>query len=69
MLWIFEVLAASFKNSQQVLELVKYGVGAATISPDVIEGLIKLDSVTCAVAAFTKDFEGLCGKGKSMLDC
>jgi len=64
-----EVLAASFKNSQQVLELVKYGVGAATISPDVIEGLIKLDSVTCAVAAFTKDFEGLCGAGKSMLDC
>jgi TalC/MipB family fructose-6-phosphate aldolase len=64
-----EVLAASFKNSQQVLELAKYGVGAATISPDVIEGFIKLDSVTCAVAAFTKDFEGLCGKGKSMLDC
>lgn len=64
-----EVLAASFKNSQQVLELAKYGVGASTISPDVIEGFIKLDSVTCAIAAFTKDFEGLCGKGKTMLDC
>jgi len=64
-----EVLAASFKNSQQVLELVKYGVGASTISPDVIEGLIKLDAVTSAIAAFTKDFEGLCGEGKSMLDC
>jgi TalC/MipB family fructose-6-phosphate aldolase len=64
-----EVLAASFKNSQQILELAKYGVGAATIAPDVIEGLIKLDSVVCAVAAFTEDFERLCGKGKSMLDC
>lgn len=64
-----EVLAASFKNSQQVLELSKYGVGAATISPDVIEGLIKLDSVTSAIAKFTKDFESLCGKGKTMLDC
>jgi TalC/MipB family fructose-6-phosphate aldolase len=64
-----EVLAASFKNSQQVLELAKYGVGAATIAPDVIEGLIKLDSVTSAVAAFTKDFEGLCGEGKTMLNC
>lgn len=63
------VLAASFKNSQQVLELTKYGVGAATISPDVIEGLIKLDAVTCAVSAFRKDFEGLCGVGKTMLDC
>lgn len=64
-----EVLAASFKNSQQVLELAKYGVGAATIAPDVIEGLIKLDAVTCAVAAFTKDFEKLCGKGKTMINC
>ena len=64
-----EVLAASFKNSQQVLELAKYGVGAATIAPDVIEGLIKLDAVTNAVAAFTKDFEKLCGEGKTMLDC
>ena len=37
-----EVLAASFKNSQQVLELCAYGIGAATIAPDVIEGLIKM---------------------------
>ena len=54
-----EVLAASFKNSQQVLELCAYGIGAATIAPDVIEGLIKNDAVTAAVGAFTKDFEGL----------
>lgn len=64
-----EVLAASFKNSQQVLELCEYGIGASTISPDVIEGLIKNDSVTMAVAAFTKDFERLCGEGKTMKDC
>ena len=64
-----EVLAASFKNSQQVLELAKYGVGAATISPDVIEGLIKLDAVSSAVDTFKKDFEGLCGEGKTMVDC
>lgn len=64
-----EVLAASFKNSQQVLELCEYGIGAATISPDVIEGLIKNDSVAMAVEAFTKDFEGLCGAHKTMKDC
>lgn len=64
-----EVLAASFKNSQQVLELAKYGIGAATVAPDVIEGLIKLDVVTSAVEAFTKDFEKLCGQGKTMLNC
>lgn len=64
-----EVLAASFKNSQQVLELCEYGVGACTISPDVIEGLVKNDAVTMAVEAFVKDFEGLCGAGKTMKDC
>lgn len=64
-----EVLAASFKNSQQVLELCAYGIGAATISADVIAGLIKNDSVTAAVNAFTKDFERLCGAGKTMKDC
>ena len=64
-----EVLAASFKNSQQVLELCEYGIGAATIAPDVIEGLIKNASVTSAVEAFTSDFEGLCGEGKTMENC
>lgn len=63
-----QVLAASFKNSQQVLELAKYGIGGATIAPDVINGLIKLDAVDCAVEAFIKDFEGICGEGKTMLD-
>lgn len=64
-----EVLAASFKNSQQVLELCGYGVGACTVSPEVIGELLKNDSVTMAVAAFTKDFEGLCGRGRTMEDC
>ena len=64
-----EVLAASFKNSQQVLELCKYGIGAATISSDVIEGLIKNDCVDVAVENFRKDFEILCGQGKTMLNC
>lgn len=61
-----EVLAASFKNSQQVLELAKYGIGASTVSPDVIEGFIKLDAVTSAVEKFKQDFEALCGEGKTM---
>lgn len=64
-----EVLAASFKNSQQVLELAKYGIGAATIAADVIEGLIKNASVASAIEGFVSDFEALCGKGKTMLNC
>lgn len=63
-----EILAASFKNSQQVLELCRYGVGAATIGTDVIDGLVKNAAVTSAIAGFVSDFEGLCGEGKTMLD-
>ncbi|HBC25933.1 MAG TPA: fructose-6-phosphate aldolase [Ruminococcaceae bacterium] len=62
-----EVLAASFKNTQQVLELAKYGVGAATVSAGVIEGFLKLDAVASAVDRFTCDFYELCGEGKTML--
>ncbi len=64
-----QILAASFKNSQQVQELCAYGIGAATIGSDVIDGLTKNACVTKAVEDFTADFEGLCGKGKTMLNC
>ncbi len=64
-----QILAASFKNSNQVQELCAYGVGAATVAPDVIEGLIKNACVDAAVADFVKDFEKLCGEGKTMLNC
>ncbi len=63
------ILAASFKNSQQLQELATYGVGAATLSPDVIENLIKNPAVTYAVNNFVADFEKLCGEGATMLNC
>ncbi len=64
-----QILAASFKNTQQVQELCEYGVGAATLTPDVVDNLIKNASVTFALDVFTRDFEKLCGEGKTMLDC
>ncbi len=64
-----EILAASFKNTQQVQALCACGIGAATAAPEVIEGFLKNASVEGAVAAFVSDFEGLCGIGKTMLDC
>lgn len=63
------LLAASFKNSQQVLELVKYGVKAVTVAPEVIEGLVKNPTVDAAVDQFTADFQRLVGEGKTMADC
>ncbi len=64
-----EVLAASFKNSQQLLELCEYGIGASTVAPDVIEGLVKNQAITAAVDEFIRDFEGLTGAGKDMSNC
>ena len=60
------ILAASFKNSQQLLELCQYGIASATVSPDVIDGLFSNPAIPAAVEAFTKDFEKLCGSGKTM---
>ncbi len=43
------LLCASFKNSQQVLELAEYGVRAATVGPDVILNFVKNAAITSAV--------------------
>lgn len=64
-----QILAASFKNSRQVMELCEYGVGACTVAPDVIDAFIKDANIASAVKAFETDFHGLCGDGKTMLDC
>lgn len=63
------ILAASFKNTHQVQALCEYGIGASTVAPDVIFGFLKNDSVSTAVDTFVKDFETLCGAGKTMLTC
>lgn len=62
-----QMLAASFKNSQQVLDLCAYGIGCATVAPDVIEGLVKNPAIDSALAVFTSDFQKLTGKS-SMAD-
>lgn len=64
-----KILAAGFKNSQQVQELCEYGVSCITVASDVIENLIKNANITAAVNDFVADFESLCGKGKTMLNC
>lgn len=63
-----QILAASFKNSNQVQELCAFGIGAVTIAPEVIDNLIRNASVKEAEQDFIDDFEKLCGKGKTMLD-
>lgn len=57
-----EVLAASFKNSQQVLELCEYGVANATCAADVIKAFAKNPAIDAAVDDFVSDFQSLTGK-------
>ncbi len=64
-----KILAASFKNSQQVLELLKYGIYSATAAPSVILNFVNNASVDSAVDKFISDFEALTDKGKTMSNC
>jgi fructose-6-phosphate aldolase 2 len=63
------LLAASFKNSQQVLELAKYGVKAVTVAPDVIDQMVKNAAIDAAIDQFTSDFEGVTAPGATMENC
>ena len=63
-----EVLAASFKNSQQVLELCKCGIGASTVAPNVIDDFVKNQAIDAAVDKFIEDFESITKEGATMCD-
>ncbi len=54
-----DVIAASFKNSQQILSLCKHGVGAVTAAPDVLRALTRHDATFTAEENFTDDFYSL----------
>lgn len=63
-----KVLAASFKNTQQVLSLCEYGIGSITASPEVLEQLITHQITSLAIEEFNKDFAAVAGEGKTMMD-
>ena len=62
------VLAASFKNTQQVLNLCEHGIGAITAAPSVLEQLINHQMTESAIEDFTNDFFSVAGEDKTMLD-
>ena len=59
-----DVLAASFKNSQQVLNLCRKGIGAVTAAPDVLRSLIKHDATFTAEENFEEDYYSLINEVK-----
>lgn len=63
-----KILAASFKNSQQVLDLCAFGIKAATCAPSVIDGFVKNAAIDSAVQDFLKDFSKIAPNGASIAD-
>ena len=57
-----EVLGASFKNSQQVLELYEYGIESCTCPVDVLKNLVNNPAVDKAVSDFEDSFFKATGK-------
>lgn len=63
-----DVLAASFKNSQQIYDLCLAGIGSVTAAPDVLDGLLAHPSTNTAVAKQNADLHTLIGSGRTMAD-
>ncbi|ODS04428.1 fructose-6-phosphate aldolase [Vibrio scophthalmi] len=63
-----KVLAASFKNVQQVHEVAKAGAQSVTIGPDVFDLLLVHPLTDSGVAGFVSDWESVYGAEKTVLD-
>lgn len=63
-----DVLAASFKNTEQVLELVRAGIGAITAHPEVLAHLVGNPATEMAIAEQNQDFAGLVGGPQTWTD-
>jgi fructose-6-phosphate aldolase 2 len=58
------VLAASFKNAQQVLELMRVGVHSVTVPYDIVKSMMGHPLTDVAVKQFVEDYEKAFGAGK-----
>jgi TalC/MipB family fructose-6-phosphate aldolase len=57
-----KLLPASFKNTQQVLEVLKGGVGAITLPPEIAAELFAHPGVQPAVERFSQDWQEIFGE-------
>jgi fructose-6-phosphate aldolase 2 len=63
-----KVLAASFKNVQQVHEVALAGGQSVTVNAEVIDGLLSHPLTDWSINQFLTDWEGVYGKGKYTYD-
>ncbi len=62
-----QVLAASFKNAEQVHKCALYGCHTVTVSADILKNIISHPMTDAAIAGFEKDWAGAYGD-KTILD-
>ncbi len=62
------VLAASFKNVQQIHAVAMAGAHAATMSPDLLEEVLHHSLTDSGVAGFNQDWAAAYGSGTTVLD-
>lgn len=62
-----KVLAASFKNAEQVHKCASAGCHSVTVSADILKAVISHPMTDAAVAGFDKDWEGVYGN-RTILD-
>jgi len=63
-----KIVAASFKNLNQLVQAIDSGVHALTVDPTLLNQIFDHPSIQLAVDDFTHDFEDIFGKGKTLLD-
>ncbi len=60
-----KILAASFKNTMQVTEVMKLGIGAITLPVEVAAQMFAHPAVNSAVAQFNDDWQGVFGSKRA----
>lgn len=63
-----EVVAASFKNLEQIHKASQAGTHAVTVPPELFEKLLEHPLTDSAIRKFEKDWEEVYGKGKIVSD-
>ncbi|MCY6369875.1 fructose-6-phosphate aldolase [Clostridium ganghwense] len=63
-----KVLAASFKNVQQVHEVSLTGAESVTVNPEIMDKMLEHPLTDWSVDQFIKDWENVYGEGKITLD-
>ena len=63
-----QIIPGSIKTVQQVVECAKAGIAGVAVSVDVWERFMQNACVDAAIDGFNRDFEALCGEGRTFLD-